>query len=337
MILYDFDYERPRTLKEAAHLLGRCGPAARVMAGGTDLLPNMRVAIARPATIIGLGGIAPEPPRSEPDGAIRIDALTRLATLTESNLIREKLPMLAESALAVGSNQIREMGTLGGNLCQDTRCLQLNQKHDFQFVEPCFKRGGARCYPFPQNKPDVCWSIYMSDIAPALIALGAELETVDESGGRRLAVEDLFTGSGLHPVTLKEGEIIHAIVAPPQPPGFGWGYHKCARRGGLEFALAVAAVAICLAADRESCTDARIVIGAVRERPVRAAAAERALVGSAIDPARLAAVAAIAAEEAKPLPHHGFTKSFIVDNLRVHLRRALARAVERACKAQQTE
>jgi CO/xanthine dehydrogenase FAD-binding subunit len=330
MILYDFDHERPGTLAEAAVLLRRHGTDARIMAGGTDLLPNMRVDLLRPTTVISLSAIIPELPKSEPDGTIRIDALTRLAILENSKLIREQIAILAESARAVGSNQIREMGTLGGNLCQETRCLQLNQQHDYQFVAPCFKRGGACCYPFPQAKPDVCWSVHMSDVAPALIALAAEIETVSDKGGRRLAVEDLFTGNGLKPLSLDKDEIICAIIVPPRPSGFGWGYHKSARRGGLEFAMAVIAVTLCVTADHRTCTDARIVIGAVRERPVRAVAAERVLAGTTLDDASVAAAVARAVEETNPLPHHGFTKSYIVDNIRVYLRRVLTRAARNA-------
>ena len=95
---------------------------------------------------------------------------------------------------------MREMGTLAGNLCQDTRCLQLNQKHDFQFKAPCFKRGGECCYPFPRNRPGTCWSVYMSDVAPALISLNAELETLRGESERRFAVENLFTGDGANPI-----------------------------------------------------------------------------------------------------------------------------------------
>jgi 4-hydroxybenzoyl-CoA reductase beta subunit len=325
MFDFDFDHKRPETLAEASDLLRLHGAGARIIAGGTDLLPNMRIDLVRPTAVISLGAIASGQPSSQPDGSIRIDALTRLATIANSALLRERLPLLAESARAVGSNQIREMGTLGGNLCQETRCLYLNQRHDYQFAEPCYKRGGACCYPFPLNKPDVCWSVYMSDVAPALIALDAEVETIDEDGGRRLPLEDLFTGSGLNPLNLRHGEIISAVIVPP-PAGFGCGYHKSARRGGLEFAMAVMAATLRVAADGRTCADARIVIGAVREQPVRASAAERALVGTELDGAKIAAAVAAALDELNPLPHHGFTKSYIIDNIRVYLRRVLTRA-----------
>ncbi len=331
MIDFDFDHERPATLAEAAILLKQRGAGARIMAGGTDLLPNMRVDIVRPATLVSLGGIMPEPLRRDADGAIRIDALTRLATIADSALIREELPLLAESARAVGSNQIREMGTLGGNLCQETRCLYLNQKHDYQFTAPCFKRGGTCCYPFPQNKPDICWSVHMSDVAPALIALDAEVEIVSNGASRRIAVNDLFSGSGLTPLRLEQGEIVSAAIVPPRPNGLNYGYHKSARRGGLEFAIAVMAATVRLAADRKTCLGARIAIGAVRERPLRMLAAEQALMKAGADDAGIASAVTAAIEELKPLPHHGFTKSFIVDNVRVHLRRVLKRAAGGQC------
>jgi len=329
MILEDFEYQSAESLSEAAALLARFGPGARIMGGGTDLLPNMRLEIVRPTTIIGLRSIGAEPPRVTPEGGLRIDALTTLATIAHSELILTKVPMLAESARVVGSNQVREMGTLAGNLCQDTRCLQLNQKHDYQFKAPCFKRGGECCYPFPNNRPGICWSVHMSDIAPALIALSAELVTVRAAGGRRLAVEELFSGDGMRPICLEPDEIIREVVTPPLPKNFGWGYHKSSRRGGFEYGMAVFAVALSLEASLRTCAEARIVIGAIRERPVRARAAERALIGQPIDDALIASTVASAIEEAKPLQHHGFTRSYLIDTIRVYLRRTLVRAVER--------
>jgi CO/xanthine dehydrogenase FAD-binding subunit len=238
--------------------------------------------------------------------------------------------MIAESARVVGSNQVREMGTLAGNLCQDTRCLQLNQKHDYQFKEDCFKRGGECCYPFPNNRPGVCWSVHMSDVAPALIALDAELETVRGAGGRRLAVEDLFSGDGMSPLSLEADEIVGAVIVPQAPANSGWGYHKASRRGGFEYGMAVIAAVLSLEPSQRTCAGARIVIGAVRERPVRAREAERMLIGGALDDALIASVVTAAIEETKPLPHHGFTRSYLIDNIRVYLRRTLARAIERA-------
>jgi len=208
--------------------------------------------------------------------------------------------------------------------------MQLDQKHDYQFVAPCYKRGGECCYPFPRNARNTCWSVHMSDIAPALIALDAQVEILGETGSRCIRVEELYTGNGLEPLRLGHAELLRAVVIPPSPRGFGWGFHKSTVRGGLEFGMAVIAVSLQLAQDGKTCTDARMVIGAVREGPARPAAAERSLTGAVLDEARLAQAAAEASKEINPLPHHGFTKRHLMDNIRVYLRRTLAQAMERA-------
>lgn len=330
MILFDFDYERATTLEDAVALLARHQGAARALAGGTDLLPSMRMENVKPRLLVSLGAIATSEPEMLADGSIRIDALSRLASLEGSGLLRDKVPLLTQSIHVVGGNQIRQMGTLGGNLCQETRCLQLDQKHDYQFVAPCFKRGGDCCYPFPTNKRNICWSVYMSDIAPALIALDAQVEIIGETGIRHIRVEELFSGDGIKQHRLGQAELLRAVLIPPAPRGFGWGFHKSTVRGGLEFGMAVVAVVLQLADDAKTCTDARIVVGAVREGPVRAVAAETSLKGVALDEKRLAQAAAEAAKEIKPLPHHGFTKRHLTDNIRVYLRRTMAQAVARA-------
>ena len=330
MIFFDFDYERAATLEDAVALLARLQGEARALAGGTDLLPSMRMENIKPGLLVSLSGIEPGEPEVLADGSIRIDALSRLANLENSILLRSKVPMLARSAHVVGGNQIRQMGTLGGNLCQEVRCMQLDQKHDYQFVAPCYKRGGACCYPFPRNRRDTCWSVFMSDIAPALIALDAQVEILGESASRRIRVEDLFTGNGLAPLKLGHAELLRAVFIPPTPRGFGWGFHKSTVRGGLEFGMAVIALTLQLAEDAMTCADARIVIGAVREGPVRAERAERSLKGAVLDEERLAQAAAEASKETNPLPHHGFTKRHLMDNIRVYLRRTMTQALERA-------
>lgn len=331
MILYDFEYERPNTLQEAVAILCRTGASARLLAGGTDLLPNMRVKILKPGLLVSLGAIAPELPQTELDGSIRIDALSRLADLENSEFIRREMPILAESAHAVGGNQIRQMATLGGNLCQEARCLYLNQEHDYQFTDPCYKRGGDCCYPYPGNKPGTCWSVYMSDTAPALIALGADVEILGDAGVREVPLEKLFTGNAMEPLRLARTELIRSVVVPPTPTGFGWGYHKSTVRGGLEFAMANIAVALRLDPDGKTCSDARIIVGAVSGGPLRALAAERALVGKVLNEDLLALAADDAGSEISPLPHHGFTRNYLSENIRVYVRRTLITAFERAC------
>ncbi len=330
MILRDFEYDRPATLQEAVSLLGKSGEDAKLLAGGTDLLPNMRIEIQNPRMLVSLGGIEPAPPERLPDGAIRIDALSRLADLERDALLGGALPMLTESIRAVGSNQVREMGTLGGNLCQEARCLYLNQQHDFQFVAPCYKRGGDCCYPFPNNAADICWAVHMSDIAPALIALDAEAEILGQAGHRRMPVSELYSNDGMRPLALGHAEIISAVIVPPPPPRSGWGYHKSTVRGGLEFAMAVMAVLLRLDEKGETCAEARIVFGAVRQGPFRPVETQAALEGQSLDADTLATAARDASREVRPLPHDGYTIAAMNQNIRVYLGRTLVAAAERA-------
>ncbi len=329
MILFDFEYQRPRSIEEAVTLLGEQADA-KLLAGGTDLLPNMRIEVVRPSHLVSLAGLEPAAPEEGPDGALRIDALTRLSSLENDELIGRRAPLLAAAAHCVGGNQVRQMGTLGGNLCQETRCLYYNQQHDYQFVADCYKRGGACCYPFPGNDDTTCWAVFCSDLAPALIALDAEVEILGPDGARRQALEALYSADGMQPLTLGEAEIVAAVTVPEAAKSSGWAFHKTTLRGGLEFGMVVMAVTVVLEEDGRICADARIVFGAIGEGPLRPREAETALRGVELDDDILARVATEASHEINPLPHHGYTKRYLRDNVRVYLRRSLESARARA-------
>lgn len=333
MISSDFEYECPATLADASALLRDEGEGALLLAGGTDLLPNIRIRVKKAPLLVSLAAVAPRAPERLEDGTLRLDALSRVSDLEESGLLQAEAPMLAEAAHQVGGNQIRQMGTLGGNLCQETRCLYYNQSHDFQFKAPCYKRGGEVCYPFPRNDRNTCWSVYCSDIAPALMVLGAELEIVGPDETRRMPIGELFTGNGLRPLALEPHEIISAVFVPPAGARAGWGYHKSTVRGGFEFAMAIMAASLRLAGDGETCAEAAIALGAINEAPQRVAKAEAALVGAKPDEAMLATIAADVTKQINPLPHHGFSRRQLLDNIRVHLNRVLIEATARAGQA----
>jgi CO/xanthine dehydrogenase FAD-binding subunit len=173
----------------------------------------------------------------------------------------------------------------------------------------------------------------MSDVAPVLIAMRAEIEILGEGGKRRIAAQDLFTGDGMKPLTLAPSELVSSVIVPPPPPRSGWGYHKTTVRGGLDFGTAIMALTLRLEEDGETCAGARIVLGAVGEGPLRPSATEDGLKGSVLSDENLARAADEASREVNPLPHHGFNKGYLRDNIRVHLRRALGRAVQRAGQA----
>ncbi|MEE8433695.1 MAG: xanthine dehydrogenase family protein subunit M [bacterium] len=329
MILPDFDYFRPASLEETAELLREHGPQCRLVAGGTDLLPNMKNNLVRPKAVISLQGIRVREPELTAEGFLRVDAKTTLADLAISSLVREQAPLLAESALEVASNQIRQMGTLGGNLCQESRCLHFNQSHEFQFQEPCYKLGGDCCYPYP-GVGKSCLSVFMSDTAPALICLEAQVEVYRGGKTRKMPLADLYTQDGLNPLTLGQEEIVTAVLIPAVSPRSGGAFEKNTTRGGVDFAIVSVAVWLRLENDGATCAEVRICLGSVAGGPLRAPKAESQLAGNRLDEAAIAAAGSNVSEEIRPVPHHGYPLGFLKHIIRVYSKRALKKAWERA-------
>lgn len=325
MHLPKFTYVSVSSLEEAVPLLANSAGDACLTAGGTELLPRLKYGLARPQTLVSLKGVAATAPTLGADGSLRLDALSTLSEVAGSELVQKEAPILAAAARAVGSNEIRNMATLGGNLCQDSRCLYFNQSHEFQFVTPCYKRGGDCCYFTPGGKR--CWAVFMSDTAPALICLKAAVEILGPVGPRRIALEQLYRNDPLAPLALAAGEIISRIMIPArsgQPPQ---AFAKFSWRRGFEFsALSVAAV-LETAEDRWTCSGAQIAIGAVAPAPLRAAKAETALVGRKPNEKVIAAAADAAAAEIRPIPHHGYSRAYLTECIRVQVRRVLHTAV----------
>jgi CO/xanthine dehydrogenase FAD-binding subunit len=163
MHLPKFEHRRPATLKEAAQLLKEYGSRAQIAAGGTDLYPRMKYGLLRPDVVISLRGLSAESPVTVGEGELHLDAFMCLADLVRSPEVLQRAPLLAEAAMNVACNQIRHMATLGGNLCLETRCTYYNQSHTYQYVEPCFKRDGDRCYLIPKGRK--CQAVFMADTA----------------------------------------------------------------------------------------------------------------------------------------------------------------------------
>lgn len=335
MLLPKFDYIQPDSLQEASRLLADKGGAARLMAGGTDLLPRMKYDLLSCDSLVSLGGIPAQEPELSPDGGLRVHAMMRLADLAANPLIVQHAPCLAEAALEVASNQVRQMATLGGNLCQDARCLFYNQAHTYQFMEPCFKRGGDLCYFMPKGKK--CWAVFMSDTATALIALRAEVELLREAETRRLPLLELYSGDSSAPLTLLPGEILQSVIAPPisGSPGRARGsaFIKFAMRGGVEFAGLNAAAVLSLEAD-STCREAIVAVGAVGSAPLLAEEAGQSLSGQTVNDESLDAAAAKAAEEIRPFPHHGYQASYLRTILQIKVKESLSLAWQRAVRLQ---
>ncbi|MBL7175097.1 MAG: FAD binding domain-containing protein [Desulfobacteraceae bacterium] len=325
MFLPKFRHLRPQSIDEAVQLLTECGPEGRPFAGGTELLPRMKYGLIRPEAVISLRGIPVRAPRLTPEGDLSLDTLTPLADLARSPLVTERTPLLTEAALQVGSNQIRQMGTLGGNLCLDTRCSYYNQSHTFQFVDPCFKRGGDRCYLLPKGKK--CCAVFCGDTAPALISLGAFVTIIGPEGDRQLPVENLYTGDPLKPIAISETELLTEVLVPGHSASRRSGFGRFSLRGGVEFAGLNVAVVLEMEEDKNLCLGVRLTVGAISAAPTRMTGAEEAMRGKRLSKELIKEAAHLTAAEAHPFPHHGYTAAYLRECLKVQTRRTLESAL----------
>ncbi len=324
MHLPRFKYLRMSSRMEAAGLLKEYGSHARLVAGGTDLYARMKYGIVRPEIVISLKDVAVKNPELDEGGNLHIDPLMTMAEVNRSPLIRRKFPLLADAASRVASGQVRNMATLGGNICLENRCLYYNQSHTFQFVEPCFKRGGQCCYHFPNGRK--CFAVFVADTVPALISLGAIITLTDGEDIRSLPLEELYAGDALRPLDLNEGEILAEILLPAQKPDCGMAFAKFSLRGGVEFAALNLAVVLVMESAGRICAGARLTVAAVSPGPVRLHKAEAALQGQAPTSDLLQDIAHIAAKEVIPLPHHGYSAVYLKKCLEVQVRRLLEEA-----------
>jgi len=324
MHLPKLEHQRPATVKEAAELLKEYGSRAQIVAGGTDLYPRMKYGLLRPELVISLKGLSSESSATVGEGELHLDAFMSLADVVRSPEVLQRAPLLAEAALNVASNQIRHMATLGGNLCLETRCTYYNQSHAYQYVEPCFKREGDRCYLLPKGKK--CQAVFMADTVPALLCLDAKVEIQSHSKARQLAVADLYTGDPLSPIALAGEELVSRVIIPDAAPKQGSGFSKFSLRGGMEFGAVTVAVLLDGTEEGGTCHKARIAVGSVSAKPVRAVKAETALIGEKLSDDLLREMAKKVAAEVRPVMHHGYSVPFLKACLEVQSYRTLTRA-----------
>jgi 4-hydroxybenzoyl-CoA reductase subunit beta len=312
----------PRSLPEAARLLAEAGPEARLVAGGTDLYPNMKRLQARsvPPVVISLHAVRDlAHVRRLDDGGLALGSGLSLTHLSEHRLVREHCPALAEAALLVSTPPLRNMGTLGGNLCVDTRCHFINQTAFWRSaIGSCLKDVGEICQVAPGS--DRCWAITSADLPPLLIALDARVRLVSVHGERVLPLSDLYRDDGIDYLTLAPGEILAEVLLPPLS-GVRAVYLKLRRRGTFDFpALGVAAAVEF--GPGGACRAARIVLGAVTSRPLDMPQAGQ-LVGQPLTAEAIAAVAESMTRQARPLHLADFTHSYRKQMVAVYVTRAL--------------
>ncbi len=253
---------QPATV-EAAVAACAANPGARYLAGGTDLIVNLRRGLGAPAALIDLGGIGELGElRSDAAGA-RIGAGVGIARLAADPEIGRLYPALREAALAVAAPGHRNLATVGGNLCLDTRCIYYNQSAWWRAANGyCLKHAGTVCHVAPEGQH--CHAAYSGDLAPALLAIGAEALIAGPGGDRRIALAELYADDGLAHLRLAAGELLTGVALPPGPVRCG--YAKARVRGAFDFPLAGVAVALELAG---GCLSAlRVALTGTNPRPL---------------------------------------------------------------------
>jgi 4-hydroxybenzoyl-CoA reductase subunit beta len=282
-----FEHRMPRSVAEAAKILAGEGPRAMLIAGGTDLLPNMKRRHQAPQVLVSLSHVAELRQLNGSFGAGL--TLTEIAN-------HEKTPAaLRHAAMQVATPHIRNMGTLGGNLCLDTRCTYYNQSYEWRkAIDFCLKKDGSVCWVATASKR--CVAVSSTDTAPALIALNATVVLVSEKGQREIPVQALYQNDGIDYLSRTPDEVLTEVRVPS-----GWKstYWKLRRRGSFDFPIL--GVAAALKFENETITEARLALGAVASRPFLVEKAGEFLKGKRLTDEVIAEAAGMVANRAKPM------------------------------------
>jgi 4-hydroxybenzoyl-CoA reductase subunit beta len=334
--LPQFKLLRPKSVDEAVEHLGKYSarvgagdspalpPKLRVIAGGTDLIPSMRQKLFEPEYVLDLRGIfTMRGIRPQSDGGVEIGALTTLRAIERSDFLRQHYAVLTEAAATVASPVLRNMGTIGGNICLDTRCLWYNQSLTWRKgCGFCIKKDGDLCHVAPGGTK--CWAVFSGDTPPALLCLNAEIEIASTSGTRRVPLREFYTGLGEDYRKLQPNELVTRVFLPASAAGYRGVYRKLRVRGSIDYPLA--GVAVMMKRSNGHVIDARIGITAVNPAPLLVKGVGELLAGKVPDETLAEAVGDLAARTAKPLTTSALTPEYRREMIRVFTKRAVLAA-----------
>ena len=306
-MLPKFTYVRPNSLDEAVRQLS--ADDSRLCAGGSDLLGCLRDEVFDCSKVVSISALdqlrGVERTRS---GGLRIGALTRIAEVAQHPTVQELYPVLSQAAGEVASPQLRNQGTLGGNLCQRPRCWYY--RGEFH----CRRKGGSTCYAMAGENQyhcilggSGCYIVHPSDTAPALLSLGASVEISGPTGSRTLALEEFFVPPStdiLRETVLGPNEIVTHVTIPAPPQGLRSSYRKVRARGSWDFALA--GVALALTLNGHQVTGGRVVLSGAAPIPWRSREVEEAITGRTIDATTARAAAEAAMRDAVSLKRNAY-------------------------------
>ncbi len=298
-----FEFRAPRTLEEAARILDGERANAMPLAGGTDLLPNMKRRQQVPRTLMSLRHIESLNGAAVSESGSRLGACLTLSDIAANPRFRNGLTALAQAASLVATPQIRNMATLGGNICLDTRCNYYDQSYEWRkAINFCLKKDGTTCWVAPGSSK--CMAVSSTDTGPALMALGARVRLVSRAGEREVLLSDLYNNDGIDYIKRRPDEILSEVLLDPL---HGWKstYWKLRRRGAFDFPVLSVAAAARLSKENVV-EDARVVVGSTACRPLPATDAARSLLGRPLNQQNIEEAAALAARIAKPLDNTDF-------------------------------
>ena len=323
MSLTEFKLLRPRTVGDAIAYLAENPAHTRILAGGTDLIPSMRQNLFAPETVLDIRHIAElKGIRHDGKGA-EIGALTPLREIEQSSYLKEHYPVLTEAAATVASPVLRNMGTIGGNICLDTRCLWYNQSLQWRTACGfCIKKDGELCHVAPGGTK--CWAAFSGDTPPALLCLNVEIEIAGPGGVRRIPLAEFYTGKGEDYRRLAANEMVTRVFLPASSAGYRGVYRKLRVRGSIDYPLA--GVAVVLQRSNGHVGHARIALTAVNPAPVLVKGIAQLLEGKPMSEALAEAAGDLAAKTAKPLTTSALTPEYRREMIRVFTRRAVLAA-----------
>jgi 4-hydroxybenzoyl-CoA reductase subunit beta len=317
-----FNYLRPKTAHEAANLAAELGPRAMFVAGGTDLFPKLKRRQFEVETLISLDFLSHEIRNGSDE--CTIDAGVTLAAATRNEHLNRHFAGYAEAAGLVSSPPLRNAGTVGGNLCVDTRCNYYDMTYEWRKAAGfCLKKDGDICLVAPSSPR--CWAVSSSDTAPMAIALDGVVTLTGPDGERELPVSALYRDDGIEYMAKQPSEVVTSIRISANPDSRS-AYVKLRRRGSIDFPIAGAGVALQL--DGDTVVRCRIVLSAVASHPLEATAAEEFLKGRKADAQAIREAAEIAAKPAKPLDNADLSHFWRKRMVRVVVEQALRQAID---------
>ena len=277
-MLHRFEYIKPKTVDEVVLHLSRLGKEAKILAGGTDLFVQIKKKRVSPRYLIDLMGIPELGQIEEKNGEVRIGSGVILASLEKSTLMKGRFGSLRKAVQGIGSPQIRNMGSVGGNLCVETRCKFMDFCHPWgrEVSGKCFKRGGNLCHVV--KKGDQCRAVMAGDLATVLIALHSKI-VIKGHSERMILLEDLYTGDGKEVTRIESHELLTQIRIPSLPPHSGTSYLKYRWRDSLDFPIVSAAAWVLKNPGQGIGQEIRLVLGALASAPIRLKKTEDLLTG----------------------------------------------------------